>query len=236
MSRRWFGLVVALLVSCLLTFDARAAVSLSFCPSGVTYTISPGDTLTSIGARFGVSIEGLVAANYISDPDWIWAGKKLCIPVRAQSEFARVAFPRFADEECSVCGVEVVSVHATNWVCDVNGCEWEKNDWGVWVLSTWSRAFFSHRNAFPGSRFPELVEGDDILLYRTWDFSDETRLEVTGIEVLGSDRVDVTQAVWDVLEMTSDGKFAFITCHPAGDDSAPERLVIWAEAVEVAEN
>lgn len=45
-----------------------------------TYTINPGDTLTSIAQRHGTSIEALVRANNISNPDLIYAGDTLIIP------------------------------------------------------------------------------------------------------------------------------------------------------------
>jgi N-acetylmuramoyl-L-alanine amidase len=45
-----------------------------------TYQVSPGDTLTSIAARYGVSVYELVAANNITDPNFIFAGQNLYVP------------------------------------------------------------------------------------------------------------------------------------------------------------
>lgn len=44
------------------------------------YIIKPGDTLTAISAATGVSVDKLVAANAIADPDLIYAGSALEIP------------------------------------------------------------------------------------------------------------------------------------------------------------
>jgi LysM repeat protein len=48
---------------------------------GVRYTVKRGDTLISIGARFGVSAAAIARANGIADPDYVQAGTVLIIPV-----------------------------------------------------------------------------------------------------------------------------------------------------------
>ncbi len=45
-----------------------------------TYVVQPGDTLTKIATRFQVSIQSLVQANHLSDPNAIRAGQTLVIP------------------------------------------------------------------------------------------------------------------------------------------------------------
>jgi spore coat assembly protein SafA len=46
-----------------------------------TYTVRPGDTLSDIAERFGVSLDALIAANpQISDPDRIFPGQVINIP------------------------------------------------------------------------------------------------------------------------------------------------------------
>ncbi len=44
------------------------------------YTIASGDSLTSIGERFGVSVAALQKVNRIANPNRISAGAKLVIP------------------------------------------------------------------------------------------------------------------------------------------------------------
>lgn len=43
----------------------------------VSYTVAPGDTLGGIAARFGMSVEALLEANGLSDPDALQAGQVL---------------------------------------------------------------------------------------------------------------------------------------------------------------
>lgn len=45
-----------------------------------TYTVQQGDTLSYIAGQFGVTIEALVAANGLANPDAIQAGQKVIIP------------------------------------------------------------------------------------------------------------------------------------------------------------
>jgi murein DD-endopeptidase MepM/ murein hydrolase activator NlpD len=47
---------------------------------GGSYVVAPGDTLGAIAARFGVSLDALVAVNGITDPNQITAGQQLIIP------------------------------------------------------------------------------------------------------------------------------------------------------------
>jgi LysM repeat protein len=52
-------------------------------PSGeapVTYTVQPGDTLTSIARQFGVSLRSLMDANEIANANLIRVGRVLRIP------------------------------------------------------------------------------------------------------------------------------------------------------------
>jgi murein DD-endopeptidase MepM/ murein hydrolase activator NlpD len=49
-------------------------------PEGQVYIVQPGDTLSGIAARFGVSTEDLISANGIADPDNLVVGTRLIIP------------------------------------------------------------------------------------------------------------------------------------------------------------
>ena len=50
-------------------------------PSGpIRYTIQPGDTLTAIAGKYGVSVNAIIAANNISNPNLIQVGQQLIIP------------------------------------------------------------------------------------------------------------------------------------------------------------
>ncbi len=67
----------ALFVALLLTFLWAQPL---YAQQGGAYTVAPGDTLGAIAVRFGVTVEALVAANGIEDPDRIRVGQVLLIP------------------------------------------------------------------------------------------------------------------------------------------------------------
>ncbi|MBE2250732.1 MAG: LysM peptidoglycan-binding domain-containing protein [Myxococcus sp.] len=52
---------------------------------GARYTVRSGDTLSAIGARFGVSYQSIASANGISNPNRIYAGQQLTIPGRGST-------------------------------------------------------------------------------------------------------------------------------------------------------
>jgi len=63
-----------------------AAALVLVCALGVVgqaalrYTVQPGDTLSAIARRYGVSVADLVAANRLADPNHIRYGESLAIP------------------------------------------------------------------------------------------------------------------------------------------------------------
>ena len=77
MFKRWWVLI--LLISIL--YAAQPAFAQTPTPpSGPTYVIQPGDTLSSIADRFNISLSDLMTANNITDPNTIQAGQPLVIP------------------------------------------------------------------------------------------------------------------------------------------------------------
>ena len=67
--------VLVLIASLLLWVHPAAAQS-----SGPVYVVQPDDTLSTIAARFNVTIQQLMAANNISDPNLLGVGQQLVIP------------------------------------------------------------------------------------------------------------------------------------------------------------
>ena len=49
--------------------------------SEVEYVVQPGDTLSDIAEQFDVTVEAILAANAIPDPDLIAVGQTLVIPL-----------------------------------------------------------------------------------------------------------------------------------------------------------
>lgn len=63
-----------------LTIPGGATPSPQPSPSGQTYTVRRGDTLSAIALRYGVSMWALARANGISNPSFIYVGQVLRIP------------------------------------------------------------------------------------------------------------------------------------------------------------
>ena len=57
--------------------DAVRAAATS---EGGSHTVTRGETLASIAAKYGVTVSALLSANNISDPNLIKVGQKLVIP------------------------------------------------------------------------------------------------------------------------------------------------------------
>jgi murein DD-endopeptidase MepM/ murein hydrolase activator NlpD len=72
--RNFFSLTLSLLI--LLAFHNPASAQ----ESGPVYIVQPGDTLSSIASRFNVSMDDLMTANGITDPNLLGAGQQLVIP------------------------------------------------------------------------------------------------------------------------------------------------------------
>lgn len=50
-------------------------------PTPVTYVVRPGDTMGNISIELGVSIDALLSANHLTNPDTLSAGQVLIVPV-----------------------------------------------------------------------------------------------------------------------------------------------------------
>ncbi len=49
-------------------------------PSGVTHVVQPGETLFRIAMRYGTTVDAIVEANQLVNPDFIVPGQRLVIP------------------------------------------------------------------------------------------------------------------------------------------------------------
>ncbi len=45
------------------------------------YVVQPGDTMLVIATQFGVTVEDILAANNLNDPNFVFAGQRLVIPL-----------------------------------------------------------------------------------------------------------------------------------------------------------
>ncbi|MCB8943572.1 MAG: LysM peptidoglycan-binding domain-containing protein [Ardenticatenaceae bacterium] len=46
----------------------------------ITHTVKQGETLQTIAAQYGITLQQLIAANALPNPDYIRVGDKLIIP------------------------------------------------------------------------------------------------------------------------------------------------------------
>lgn len=51
----------------------------------MNYTVRSGDTLSSIAARFGISVQDMIRANNIPYPYYIYVGQILYVPIATPS-------------------------------------------------------------------------------------------------------------------------------------------------------
>jgi|FLYL01.1.fsa_nt_gi LysM repeat protein len=58
-----------------------------------TYVVQPGDTVSAIAQRFGITVEALSAANGLADPDLIVAGQTLEVPGQAPPPSVHIEVP-----------------------------------------------------------------------------------------------------------------------------------------------
>jgi LysM repeat protein len=57
-------------------------------PTPVTYTVRPGDTMGDIAVELGISIDALMKANNLANPDTLSAGQVLIVPVTPEAASA----------------------------------------------------------------------------------------------------------------------------------------------------
>jgi LysM repeat protein len=90
------------------------------------YTVAPGDTLSEIALRYGVSVEELADANGIVDPDYILSGQVLLLPGTVGSggeqTFGGVTYTvQFGDTLSEIAerfGVPVAAIAEANGLAD----------------------------------------------------------------------------------------------------------------------
>jgi murein DD-endopeptidase MepM/ murein hydrolase activator NlpD len=75
-----FRKIVALSLIIVLSLTANPVFAQNPTPSGPTYTIQSGDTLNVIAVKFGVSVDDIIKANNIANPNILSAGQQIIIP------------------------------------------------------------------------------------------------------------------------------------------------------------
>ncbi|MCR4406506.1 MAG: LysM peptidoglycan-binding domain-containing protein [Anaerolineae bacterium] len=87
--KRWKTIVqfvIGLLLASSLLVTGRGVVAAPPLQEPVIHVVQAGETLFSIAQKYGTTVEAIVAANGLSNPDLIFAGQKLIIPTGETAE------------------------------------------------------------------------------------------------------------------------------------------------------
>ena len=57
------------------------------------YVVQPGDTLLAIATRYGITVDAILAANNLTNPDFVFSGQRLVIPVIGSAPVATATTP-----------------------------------------------------------------------------------------------------------------------------------------------
>ncbi|MCX7624022.1 MAG: LysM peptidoglycan-binding domain-containing protein [Thermomicrobium sp.] len=109
--RRW--LAAGLMVSVVSAVGVRQAAAETL------HVVQPGETLSRIAERYGVSVASLARANGLADPDRIWAGSTLVVPDDEEERSVYVVQP--GDTLSAIArrsGVTVADLVAANGLTD----------------------------------------------------------------------------------------------------------------------
>ena len=87
---------------------------------GSTYTVQPGDTLADIAAGYDVTLQDLMTANGLSDPDFIFVGQTLTIPGAAAMGYYTVQPGDTLADIAAKLGTSVQALASANNLSDVD--------------------------------------------------------------------------------------------------------------------
>ncbi len=72
--------VLAVLLSLAILSSGFGAVPAATATGGSVHIVRPGETLSYIASRYGVTVPQLVSANHLANPNFIWVGQRILIP------------------------------------------------------------------------------------------------------------------------------------------------------------
>jgi LysM repeat protein len=99
---------------------AAASVSIASPAYAGVHVVRQGETVSGVASRFGVSVDALVRANRLADPNLIVTGERLRIPERVTTRSYRVAEGDTLSSIADRFGTSVASLVRSNRLADPN--------------------------------------------------------------------------------------------------------------------
>lgn len=103
--------------------QAQNYVQPSIQPSGTTYIVQSGDTLSEIAQRFGTTYQSLAAINNIADPNRIYPGQEIVIDGAAAEAPAASAVYYTIKPGDTLSGIAACYETTWQWLAEVNGID-----------------------------------------------------------------------------------------------------------------
>ena len=141
------------------------------------YIVTAGDSLSSIADRFGIPVSTIVEVNKLADPNFVFSGQRLVIPVSGESGDNRATAPTTATPvpAQAVQGIAIRAVAApgdllTEAVQIVNDGDGAVNLAGWQLVSPSGAVYtFTDLSLFPGNYvWVHSGSGDDTSIARYW--------------------------------------------------------------------
>ena len=141
------------------------------------YIVTTGDSLSSIADRFGIPVSTIVEVNKLTDPNFVFSGQRLVIPVSGESGDNRATAPPTATPAPAqaVQGIAIRAVEApgdllTEAVQIVNDGDGAVNLTGWQLVSPSGTVYtFTDLSLFPGNYvWVHSGSGDDTSIARYW--------------------------------------------------------------------
>jgi N-acetylmuramoyl-L-alanine amidase len=99
---------------------AAASVSIASPAYAGVHVVSPGETVSGVAARYGVSIDAVVRANDLADPNLIVTGERLRIPRHVTTRSHRVKAGETLSSIATRYGTTVERLARSNRIADPN--------------------------------------------------------------------------------------------------------------------
>lgn len=90
---------------------------------GTTYIVQPGDTLSDIAARYGMTYQSLAAINNIADPNRIYPGQEIVIDGAATEAPAAGAVYYTIKPGDTLSGIAACYETTWQWLAEINGID-----------------------------------------------------------------------------------------------------------------